>query len=110
MGIPNKSTKKKKTQGECPCCNHGEQVTKTADCLLDLMYRQISCAERIESNAFKQYTSALKDLRDIKGIKHPFDREEQSLKLEGLRQKAETGNAPTEIRVVVEGGSEQWQQ
>lgn len=100
--------KKTKKTDSCPCCNHGEKVAETADCLLEIMLRQIETAERIESNTLKQYTSALKDLRDIKGIKPPMEREEQVLKLENLKQKNEKTDELQEIRVVVEGGEDSW--
>ncbi|MBR3844330.1 MAG: hypothetical protein IKM39_02355 [Clostridia bacterium] len=100
----------KSGQALCPVCNHGQKVALTADCLLDRMLKTIQQAEKIESGAFKQYTSALKDLRDIKGVKHPMELREQQLKLEGLQQKNEKTEEIQEILVTVQGGEDDWLQ
>ena len=88
----------------------GEEVFKTARCLLAKMFSQIESAPRIESGACKQYTSALKDLRDIMGCLTLAQQEEFALKLDNLRQKNQKSDTLRQIRLVVEGGEEEWTQ
>ncbi len=102
------ATLKKNNSEECAHCNHGNLVSRVADCLLEKMLSQVQTDQRIESGPLKQYTSALKDLRDIKGVKHPYEQEELALKLEQLRQKSEKTGEVEEICLVVQGGDGTW--
>ncbi len=86
----------------------GEGVLETANCLLAKMLAQIKAMERIESGVLKQYTAALKDLRDIVGYQTPAQQEETLLKLEQLRQKNQKTDTIGHITLQVQGGEENW--
>ncbi len=86
----------------------GEGVLETANCLLAKMLTQIKASQRIESGVLKQYTAALKDLRDIMGFQTPAQAEETLLKLESLRQKNQKTDTIGHITIQVEGGDRNW--
>ena len=102
------ASQKRKQQQQNSAYPSGEGVMETARCLLEKMLAQIKDAPRIESGALKQYTSALKDLRDITGCQTPAQWEETALKLENLRQKNQKTDTVQQIRLVVEGGEADW--
>ena len=101
-----------KKQAKKQACAYpsGEGVLETAHCLLAKMLGQIKDAERIESGVLKQYTAALKDLRDILGFIPPSQLEEAQLKLENLRQKNQKTDLVEQIQFQVLGGEDQWVQ
>ncbi len=104
------ATLKKQAKKQACAYPSGEGVLETARCLLAKMLSQIKGAQRIESGVLKQYTSALKDLRDIVGYVPPSQMEEVQLKLENLRQKNQKTDGVDSITVEIEGGEEHWAQ
>ena len=63
----------------------------------------------VDTQSFKQLTSALKDLKEIKGYKSPKDLEEQDARINKLRKEAEREDDTTnEIEVVFKAGEEAW--
>ena len=46
----------------------------------------------MDSQTIKHFTSALKDLRDIKGVKSDADMREQEARIANLRKQAEKDN------------------
>lgn len=99
-----------KQQAKKQACAYpsGEGVFQTAHCLLAKMLSQIKGSQRIESGVLKQYTAALKDLRDILGVQTPSQQEETLLKLEHLRQKNQKTDTVEQILVTVQGGEDEW--
>ena len=62
-----------------------------------------------DPDSIKKLTSAIKDIRDIKGIKSDADMREQEARIAKLRKEAEKDNdAINEIEVVFNAGSEAW--
>lgn len=63
----------------------------------------------VDTQSFKQLTSALKDLKEIKGYKSDADMREQEARIEKLRREAERDNDTTnEIEIVFNAGPEAW--
>ena len=63
----------------------------------------------IDTQSFKQLTSALKDLKDIKGYKSAKDLEEQEARIAKLRKEAEREDDTTnEVEVVFNAGPGEW--
>lgn len=47
----------------------------------------------LDKTTLKQLTGALKDIKDIQGIKNPIDMEEQRARIENLKKNNNAGNA-----------------
>ena len=63
----------------------------------------------VDTQSFKQLTSALKDLKEIKGYKSAKDLEEQEARIAKLRKEAEKEDDTTnEIEIVFNAGPEAW--
>lgn len=63
----------------------------------------------VDTQSFKQLTSALKDLKDIKGYKSAIDIQEQEARIEKLRREAMRDDDKTdEIEVTFNAGPEEW--
>ena len=61
------------------------------------------------TQAMKHLTSALKDIKEIKGIKSDADMREQEARIDKLRREAEREDDTTnEIEVVFKAGEEAW--
>ena len=61
------------------------------------------------TQAMKHLTSALKDIKEIKGIKSDADMREQEARIDKLRKEAEREDDTTkEIEVVFNAGEEAW--
>ena len=72
--------------------------------LSDLMDNMI-----IDTQSFKQLTSALKDLKDIKGYKSAIDLKEQEARIRNLEKQAEADETKdTKVIVQLEGDISEW--
>lgn len=82
------------------------KIIDVADKLLDKIEATVGMMDALDTQGIKQLTSALKDLRDIKGFKSDADMREQEARIAKLQRDAEASNADTEQKVVVtiEGG------
>ena len=56
----------------------------------------------------RHLTSALKDIKEIKGIKSSADMREQEARIRNLEKQIEADNADNEIRVVIEGNLDKY--
>ena len=84
------------------------KINEVADQLLDIISDTLAAeGSNMHPQHLKWYTSALKDLRDIKGVKSELDTREQEARIEKLRREAqkEDADAPT---LVVEGLPEEF--
>jgi transposase len=57
----------------------------------------------LDTQSMKHLTSALKDLKEIKGFKSDADMREQEARIRNLEKQAEAEKTDTEIKVVIEG-------
>ena len=82
-------------------------IIAVADKLLEKIFE---AAEYVhDTQSIKQLTSAIKDLKDIKGIKSEADMREQEARIEKLRREAEREDDTTnEIEVIFNAGPGEW--
>ena len=63
----------------------------------------------VDTQSFKQLTSALKDLKEIKGFKSDADMREQEARIRNLQRQAEAEDKNNnEITVIIEGDLEKY--
>jgi hypothetical protein len=80
---------------------HSVKINDVADKLLDKIVCLLDESEFVDSQVIKQCTSALKDIKDIKGIKSDIDLREQEARIDKLRKDAMAENTDTEIEVTM---------
>lgn len=66
------------------------KIDDVADKLLDKICDLLEAIEIADSQTIKQCTSALKDIKDIKGVKSEIDLKEQNARIEKLRKEIES--------------------
>ena len=64
--------------------------------------------EGMGAQGIKQLTSALKDIKEVKGLKSEIDLREQEARIDKLRKDAMEENVDKTITVVMEGGIEEY--
>lgn len=84
-------------------------IIDVADKLIDKIYELIDASLK-NPQGIKNLTSALKDLKEIKGVKSEADKREQEARIDKLRKDAEReDNSINEIEVVLTAaGPEEW--
>ena len=83
-------------------------IIDVADRLLDKM-TELMDTMVVDTQSFKQLTSALKDLKEIKGYKSQADMREQEARINKLIKDAEKEDDTTnEIEIVFKAGEEAW--
>lgn len=84
-------------------------IQSVADRLLDKIEEGVESGMLvIDSQSIRQITSALKDLRDIKGCKSELDMQEQMARIDKLRKEAQIEENSNEVKVVLTGDLEEW--
>lgn len=76
-------------------------IIDVADRLLAKITEVLELAKTTQD--IRHLTSALKDLRDIKGIKSDIDLKEQEARIAKLQKDAQAEATDTDIKVVIEG-------
>ena len=86
------------------------KINDVADKLLEKISTMIVEHEEIlyNSQSLKHITSALKDIKDIKGLKSDIDLREQEARINKLRKDAEEEQGNTSVTVKFEGDIEKW--
>ena len=67
------------------------KINDVADKLLEKISDTLEVMDVVDSQTIKHFTSALKDIRDIKGIKSDIDLKEQKARIAKLQKDAEAG-------------------
>lgn len=80
------------------------KIYDVADKLLEKIMFNLENSDVLGSQEVKHYTSALKDIKDIKGVKSDIDLKEQNARIDKLRKEAEDEQTDTAIEVTM--GSE----
>ena len=77
------------------------KINDVADKLLAKISDTLDLIEVVDSQSIKHFTSALKDIKDIKGIKADIDLEEQKARIDKLRKEAEGEEKDTSVEVII---------
>lgn len=80
------------------------KIIDVAEKLLDKISSTIDAMDVIDSQSLKHFTSALKDLKDIKGFKSDIDLREQEARIRNLEKQAAAEEQSNDI--VVNFGAE----
>lgn len=83
-------------------------INEVADKLLEKIIGLLDVSEFVDSQVIKQCTSALKDIKDIKGLKSEIDIREQEARIDKLRKDAMEEDGNTSVTVRFEGDIEKW--
>jgi anti-sigma28 factor (negative regulator of flagellin synthesis) len=83
-------------------------INEVADKLLEKIIGLLDVSEIVDSQAIKQCTSALKDVKDIKGIKSEIDLREQEARIDKLRKDVMEEETDKKITIVMEGDIEKY--
>lgn len=75
------------------------KINDVADKLLDKIVDLLEALEVADSQTIKQCTSALKDIKDIKGLKSDIDIREQEARIDKLRKDAMEENTDKNITI-----------
>lgn len=86
-----------------------DKYYRIVDKLLDKISDTMDALEVWDSQSIKHFTSAMKDLKDIKGIKSDADMREQEARIKKLQKDAEKeDDTVNEIEIVFNAGPEEW--
>lgn len=88
--------------------SHMQKINEVADKLLDKISETLEQREYVSSQEIKHFTSALKDIKDIKGIKSELDLDEQRARIEKLRKDAASEDTDDELNVIFGNDSEKY--
>ena len=83
-------------------------IIDVADKLLGRIAEISDTLPVIDTQSLKHLTSALKDLKEIKGFKSEIDLREQEARIEKLRREADRDDNVSEVSVVFNAGEEEW--
>lgn len=83
---------------------YSASINDVADRLLEKI-KEMIFKEGLTTQGLKQLASAVKDIKDIKGIKSDIDLKEQNARIENLRRQLQTDDKK-EITIHIEGGEE----
>ena len=84
-------------------------ITDVADKLLEQIEDLLTTSPITSTQSLKNITSALKDLKEIKGYKSDADMREQEARIAKLRKEAEKeDDNVNEIEIVFNAGPEEW--
>ena len=86
----------------------GKRIMEVADQILEKISDTLQTVTALDGNTLKHFTAALKELRDIKGVKSEGDIREQEIRMENLRKSMEKSTGPTVIEVIFKAGEEEW--
>ena len=84
------------------------KINEVADKLITKMNDTIDKLDVIDGQTLKHFTSALKDLKDIKGHKSDLDVKEQEARIAKLQREAESEDEGGEIEVVITGKAKEY--
>ncbi|MBP0970015.1 MAG: hypothetical protein J5744_07715 [Oscillospiraceae bacterium] len=83
--------------------NRADRILVVADKLLALIEKAVDDGSIVvTARGLRDITGALKDLREIKGIRHPLDVEEQTARIKRIIKDTEEDTGNREITVVID--------
>lgn len=86
--------------------DRASKIIDVADKLLDKISETVAAMDITDTQGLKHLTSALKDLKEIKGFKSDADMREQEARIAKLQKEAEEDDTDSkkEVVVTIEGG------
>ncbi len=91
---------------------YGKEIYAVADLLLEKLKQAVECTGLLSAQSMRQYTAALRDLKDIKNIRSEADMNEQRARIDKLRKEIDkedkTGNDG--VNVVMSSEMEEYAQ
>ena len=88
-----------------------KRIQTVADKLLDKIDELAGRPQPLHEKAIRSLTAALKDLKEIQGVKSNLDEQEQLARIDNLRKQANREDSKTgTVTVVLEGGLEDYAQ
>jgi Mor family transcriptional regulator len=84
------------------------KINEVADKLINKMNATIDKLDVIDGQTLKHFTSALKDLKDITGLKSDADLREQEARIRKLEKEAEAEEKDNTIEVVISNNLEEY--
>lgn len=86
------------------------KLSTVADKLLDKIQDLLETMPVLDTQSVKHLTSALKDLKEVKGIKSDIDLREQEARINKLQREADRDQDDNNkvISITIEGGNESW--
>lgn len=80
-----------------------------ADKLLLRIEAMVDAEEPLDTKAIRAIASAIKDLKEVQGVRSSLDRMEQEARIDNLRRSAEADkDKASEVKVVFDAGEDSW--
>lgn len=86
----------------------GTKIIDVANKLLERLSQTIDAMQVLDTQSLKHFTSALKDLKDIKGYKSAIDLKEQEARIAKLEKEVQSQDQDNEIKVTIECGLDEY--
>lgn len=84
-------------------------INDVADKLLEKI-NDVIIGRIFDTQGIKHISSALKDIKDIKGFKSDADMREQEARIKNLEKQAMSDNTVHDVTVTIAGGDASWQE
>ena len=81
--------------------NRAKRMQTVADKILNRIEAMVDCERPLDTKAIRALTAAVKDLKEIQGVKSELDKQEQQARIDALRQKSMTGDGDDEDTGVI---------
>ena len=87
-----------------------ERIQNITDKLLDKLEQAVAEVEPADTQAIRQITASIKDIKEIKMLRSEMDRREQQARIANLERQAEADNTDSNITVTfdTEKGEQKW--
>ena len=89
--------------------NRAARIYSVADKLLNKIEKIVEDGDLLDSKGIRALTAAVKDLKEIQGVRSNLDIQEQEARIDNLRKQAEKDDDTiNELEIVFEAGEEAW--
>ena len=87
-----------------------ERIQNITDKLLDKLELAVKEVEPTDTQAIRQITASIKDIKEVKMLRSELDRREQKARIANLERQAEADNTESNITVTfaTEKGEDKW--
>ena len=88
--------------------NRAKKMQTVADKLLKRIEAMVDDEKPLDTKAIRALTAAVKDLKEIQGVKSELDEKEQKARIANLEKQAEKGTESKDVRVEFVGDTEEY--